>query len=475
MLDSVSQKVVSSQNVSKKNTYTSFREDSSSQGENSLVENINKNKTNIFAAGLITGGAILMYMGLARPGKFELFNRYINSRIESMEGIAEKYSDFVRDKIRTSFRAASDFISEYKKNHILDASGYLTQINVAPDAQRAVKAQDMAFDTIYNLNKKNSYTASDIGEFSSRFTRIKYDVSRKIYKQRNRAQLELSDYVILPQKDAGKIGEDLMEGGGERLKNIRDNLVEYIGRVFDTHISSTARVQYKQMAEAIVEGRASATQTKELVLETAFEKVRQLLNLGEDFVPMYKTEKYDLSQVKNLSGYLKPQVIGQDILKAFDDDRYIMMGLNADLTKPNKLFLRDMFYGSSKDYNLKDLRYLIDRVRLHGAVAEAAPETKAQAKVYDKIALKLEYLSNILNDYGKAELMKYCKCDFSKLNVEQRRARLYYIGNAARRLGFEDFSAMHEYLMKNSDIYKDLDLAKYSKIIEADPEAYFAF
>ena len=103
----------------------------------------------------------------------------------------------------------------------------------------------------------------------------------------------------------------------------------------------------------------------------------------------------------------------------YNDNNYFLAALEQDFTGLSEADVRKFFYSSSPDNNLRDLGYLIDRLRLRQAILKA--RNNGKKSVYDTLIPKLEYFSARLNEFGKRELLIRCSADFGSMNVVQRR------------------------------------------------------
>lgn len=457
---SASQKAASGSPAFKQDTYDE---------DKSFTQTIKDNKMNILAGGLLTGGGVLLYLGLTKPGKNTLFNRFVEGKISDMENIVRKYTDYATDNIVNSFKGTVEYISAYRKTHIFKPSEFLTQINMFKEPIKIADSQDIAFSAIHAKKKELSFSAAcDIDEFASKFNKIKYRVTGEIERQKHRTKMELDDYRHLPDNKS-QFGEERVEMAETRLNMVQQNLIEYMNRVQTTKMNIALKSQFRQMADAIVESIVSQNVSKETILDTTFGKVKRILRLDGDFVPEYGLQRYDL-QLKDISQHLKPQNLPEDIVKNVEPNIFLKVAQEEDLRKHTDKDLKKIFFKISSDYNLKDLRYLIDRVRLRQAASGGDKKGKA---AYDSLILKLKYLSNKLNDFGENQVVEYSKFDFAKMSEEQRRAKLYYLSTAGRRLGYENFAMLNKSMLKTNEAYRRLPLKDYSNLISSNPDLYF--
>lgn len=425
----------------------------------------------LLSAGLITGGGLLLYYGLTRPGKPKLFEEFIKNKIFNMEIITNRYRTFVNDIIETSFAKTAEHIANFKKTYFLNPSESVIQIKMLTDPKKIADAQDLAFDAILNINRsRNKAGASEFGQFSSKFTNVMQEVKGKINREKHRTTIELDDYLHLP-KLKEEIPPDQVEEAESRLIAANRSLDIFMSELRDTRLNAITKEQYTQMADALVYCRHLQTKTKENIINTAFEKIKRILKLGDDFVPLYNRGKYNIGKPEEIAQYLKPQKIPERIKKQTETNVYMEVLQKHDLREMSPQKLKYLFHRIPYTNNLKDLRYLIDRYRLRYAIALA--EKSDNAQIYERIIVKLEYLSNELSAFGKGEVLDKCSKDFDKMTVEQRKYALYDISTTARRLGYESFEQLDKELYKTSDTYKNSNLHSYMPIIKSNPALYF--
>lgn len=473
MADLVIQKMISIPQVSQNKTYTSFGAGNDAKNQDRTPKQVlSDNKTNILAGGLITGGAVLLYMGLTRPGSKASFNKFINSQIREMEKAVNKFADDFGKKVESAFEKTYESISDYRKTHIVKPADYLVQVNAIRDAEKLVEAQDITFDALNSAGRSlGEFRINPMDEFSVRFNREKTKVLNESARDQNRVVGVLKDCSSLPE--GTKIDEDLLSSGAKRLVAAKDNFIDYMEKVRETKLNIVSKFQYRQMADAVTESRLAQARSKEAVLDKSFEKLREILKSDSDLVPLYEIRRYDLSGEKSLSNMLKVHRIPKKVQKNFEPSVFMKTVAEKDLNELSQKDIEGIYIRIQKGYNLKDLRYLIDRVRLHGAVCSADPKLQNDARAYKYMEVKLEYLSNLLNDYGERALLKACDCDLGKLNDGQKEAKLYYISRESRRLGYENFGIMNEAMLKTSEEYQKLGISKYADYIEENPELFF--
>ena len=470
MVNSVTQKFDSAPVVSHSLTYkTRGGNKKQPAAERTFKDTLKENQSNILASGLFTAGALLIYLGIRRPGTAEVLNKFINDRVEDMTKTVNDYCSQMSVYVASSFQNTAAHILDFRSSRIMNPATYLSHITSENNPTKLLHTQDKIFENIARKMKRAG--ASDMDSFSGEFIRELKKVTGEIHKRQGKTELILDDFTALPERT--KLKKDILKVVEGRLNSERRNLADYMNRVRDTKLNEVSTSQYAQMADAIRESRISKTRTKELMLDTTFQKVREGLGLGEDFVPGYNLSRYELTSEELSKDNLTRLSIPTDVLEHFEKNLFIETIMKKDLLTLSETELRDLYKRIPGEYNLKDLRYLIDRVRLHGVVSSANPDTKAQADIYKQMELRLKYLSDKLNDLGEKELLSSCKYDFENMRDTQRQAKLYYISLNSRRLGYEDFCIMNEDMLNKSEEYRKLEFPNFAKIIESNPERYF--
>ena len=476
MVNFINEKVITTPGISQNYAYTQKRLPSEQKEKNVLSQvksvDLKSDKSQkLISAGLITGGGLLLYYGLTRPGKAKIFDKFIQNKIFNMEIIANRYRTFVQDIVGSSFVKSAEYISEYKASRFLNPSDSVIQIRMFNDPEKIANAQDLAFDAILNVNRSNVKAGnSDFGEFASMFDDIMRRTTGEIDSAKRRTSMELDDFMHLP-KIKEEFSADQVEEAEGRLIAANRSLDLFMDELKKFRLDAVSKHQFAQMADAVVQSRHLQTKTKQNIVNAAFEKVKDILKLGDDFVPLYNRGKYDVGSLEEITKYLRPQCIPKRIQKQTEPNVYLDTVMKRDLRNLSEKEIKEIFYTTPYENNLKDLRYIIDRYRLRHAVALA--QNSDDASVYQGIVIKLEYLSNVLTDFGKGQLLERCNKDFGKMSVGQRHSALYYISTISRRLGYESLEAMDKDLYKNSSVYRDLNLHSYMPIIKDNPYLYF--
>ena len=228
---------------------------------------------------------------------------------------------------------------------------------------------------------------------------------------------------------------------------------------------------YKKVGTAIEDSRKSAVDTKKQVIDVAFTKVREILGLGDDFVPSYETKYYDLSAYKNIkTRYLRAASIPNEIVEAYPKNQYLTMLEQINFNKLTRSEVAELYNTVTPENNLTELRFLIDGLRMEEAVAEASGSKNA--KILSTMIEKLKYLSNEFQMIGNDVLYEKCMQDFSKIKPKARGVKLYDIYNDARKLGFNTIFELDNYFVKLYNNDNHINISKYIEHFRANPEKY---
>lgn len=428
----------------------------------------NKIKKYVLPSGLLAGGGLLLYLGLRKPGKNKFFNTHIKNQVFSMEKKVHEFTAYVRDSIADISGESADYIQSYKAAHHINPVEYSSQLKVFRRPEKIAEAQDLSFDAI---ESRTNFGIKDIEEFASMFGKLKNTAEERIVDKKNLMRTAMSDNVHVTLPKAEKY-TDLIEQGENYLITMQNALSSQLDGIQKTRLETAVRYQHGQMAQAITESRRLQYLAKENLINSSFYQVRKHLNLPEDFGPSYIRIPEVSDFNKNLANIdLHPVKVPPSLKEIYNDNNYFIAALEQDFTDLSEADVRKFFYSSSPDNNLRDLGYLIDRLRLRQAILKA--RNNGKKSVYDILIPKLEYLSARLNEFGKRELLLRCSANFDSMNVVQRRESIQQIYNTASRLGYESISYMDSALAKESSSYRTLNIRNYMKIFKDNPDIYF--
>lgn len=435
-----------------------------------LVDNNNAMKT-ILPAGLIAGGGILIYYGLKKPNPVKFFNTLVKDRFFQIEKNVKDFSTFNKKLIESSFKDIEQLITDYQRKSLLDISGHTSKIMEATDATVATRLQDYAFNAIQNSHYQSFEAGpSAFDKFKYHLYQISDNITPELDHKRNQINLICKDLTHLPAFKDGK-HSDLVEDAETRLVALATSVNSEMENMQKDKIHHIINFNTKKMAKEISRTREQISMSKNLIIESSFSKIKELLNLPETFKPTYLQPK-NLDNFEKLTAQdLKPHRMPEELNRIFKGNVFWNILKSQDFGNITKKDIKDMFYMIPEYTDLKDIGILIDRLRLRNEAEKSAG--KNNEEFYKILIAKLEYLSNKLTEFGEKELLEKCSKDFDNISVEQRKAQLYYVYNVARRLGFSNVVKMDNYHSKNNSEYINLNIRKYINLIQDNPEIYF--
>lgn len=421
--------------------------------------------------GLIAGGGILLYYGVKTPGKITVFKNYVKNRKFEMSAQLSAYNTFVKNTVESYFKDISAYIQSYKKQAFVSPASFLSHIKMLDDPKAVSKANDLTFAAIARSDMETTRAgASDIGNFSVKIDKIVRASSSAVEHKKEKTKQIINDYVHLPKFKDGKYS-DIVESSEDDLINMAAYISKQMDSLTSAKINSTVRESYLHMANMITEARKLRTEAKKNAINVTFEHISSLLKL-DNFKPLYAgiPAKEEISKLT--PDQLKPSVIPHGLQEVLSHNIYLQAVKSKDFNNLTKTDLNEIFYRAPYNNSLKDLGFLIDRLRIKQEIAKAASES-ANVDSYGVLIAKLGYLANRLQEFGTEELINKCQKDFHKMTVEQRRAALYYVSTVSRRLGFDSIKEMDEYFSRNNEIYMNLNIRDYMDIFAKSPELYF--
>lgn len=443
-----------------------------SQDINTTVETkkASNRKNLLYPLGLIVGGGIMMYYGLRRPSADVVYGNYVKSKQFEMDKKIRTFTSFVRDSLSSIYEDVNKYVADFKQKRFLNPESNLRPFRVLDNPKQVVDAQEIAFEAVRNsVANKSNFGASDFDEFAAMLSRLRGKASGTIERQKNIVKRELGDYVHVTGIRNEKFS-DLVESSENQLIEMKNFLCTQADNISREQLFASTKRQYVKIADLIIESRRRVRQTKENIIDAAFERVSKLLKL-KDFYPNYDKIPSAVDFSRLTPNQLKPTKLPKCIKENSNMNIFLRIIETKDFSKLTDRDLYEFFYSTSYENNLKDLGYLIDRLRLRQVVEKHQNPKKGTS--LDVIIPKLEYLSKQLNDFGKRELLNVLDKDFDKMGLEKKRASIYYISRVARRLGYENIQQMDAHLLKENAAYKDMDIRKYINIFVNNPDIYF--
>lgn len=440
-----------------------------------LPSHSKSNNTSINALlplSLITGGGLLVYYGLKKPNPIKVFNKLVKDRFVKIEKYINDFSMVNRKAINSAFENSDSLIEEYKKTHFINTSGYIKRIESTQEAQATLHAQNNTFKTIEMLQHEHQHLgASDFDNYKGYLENIKRSVNSNLDYQRYQTELLCQDLTHLPVFKDGQ-NSDLVENSENQLVALVSSCANEMKHMQRNKINNIINKQTIKFADTITKYRDQIITTKQMLIDTTFNKIKEFIRLPNDFTPSYAKPKTLNNFAKLTPEELQPQTIPMELNKMFENNLFFNIVKTKDFNNISPKDLKDFLYMIPHYENISDIGIIIDRIRLKNEVDKSLGFNNE--KTYTNIIAKLEYLSYQLNELGEKELMKLCNQDLGNINVEQRKAKLYYIYNVARKLGFSNIEQMNTYYSKNNDAYSKLSINKYIDVIKNHPEYYFA-
>lgn len=473
MVNLITAKITNQQVVSQNLTYN--KEASVEKEKDKLANPVAQKSSNaaksILPLGLIAGGGILIYYGLRKPDSVKFLKKMVKDRFFEIEKNVQEFSTYLKGQVNSSFGDTIAHIEEYKKAKLVNAGQYLEPIVESKDAKSALNAQDSAFVSLSEVfNEFRRAGASDFDTFKVKLSARVREVSYKIDEERQKKTLACSDLIPVPPFRDGK-HSDLVETSENELANAVSSVASQMLNLQNEKLHGVLNSQTRKMADVIAQSRSSVVEAKKLLIDSTFAKFRQILNLPEDFVPSY-SKTFTLDNFSKLSPEeLKPQKYPLDMHKIFSESVYWKAVETKDFNNLSKEDVKETFYMASPYTSLKEIGITIDRLRLRNELDKSLG--KNNESLYNTAIAKLECLSVKLRELGEEELIQRCNKDFDNLNTEQRKARLYYVNDVSRRLGFPSVWDMDEYLVKNNYDYSKMSIRKYMEIFKENPDIYF--
>lgn len=460
---------LSSANI--KNTYNKLEEKNINTSAMEMVKQPKHSAAKtILPLGLIAGGGILIYYGVRKPNKLQFINNLVKKRTFEIEKNIKKLSVFIQNTIDESFKDSHIQIEEYKKSHFFDKSKHITIIEQNTSAKDALSTQDSAFKLIRtNYDDSHLGGATPFDRFNVNITRKAREASNKIDEKKWRTSIECGDLTLLPKSQNQK-ENDLLNQGEVKLAALYQYALSQISGAKDEKLSNIINTLSQSMADTIIDSKRELQKAKAEIIDSTFAKFREKLNLPETFIPTYSKTLTGENLAKLSPEELKPQRLPENLNEIFEYNSYWNAIKTKDFDKLSSEDLKEIFYRTPTTEPITEIGFMIDRIRLQNELDKSLGQNNE--KLYNNTIAKLESLGEKLKNFGEHELLTRCDKDFDNLSAEQKRAKLYYITQVSKRLGFETISDVDKYFA-NNEKYNKLNIRKYIEIFNKNPEIYF--
>lgn len=467
---------ISGKQINSSNSVNKTVEESDKSANNSNIQTIHTDSQNkhklLLPLGLIGSGGLLIYYGFKKPNAVKFIKNMLSDRMAKMEQQVADFYSLSKELVKKGFADVPSHIEAYKQEHCLDINPYISNIKQSDNLGAFIEHYTFAFGAIDQERAKNIRAgACDFDIFKGFLHNIKKNTAAQIDESRDKLNLEFADYAYIPPfKNGGheEIIEKLQNNITDKVNLEKTNMWDYRNRILNIEISEHA----EQMAEAIKTSRELISEGKKSTLDSAFSKIKQLLNLPEDFAPVH-SQNFGLENFAKLSPEdLKPQNLPDEISDIFKFGPLKNVLETIDFSKINKSQLREIFLRLTPECSIDDIGILIDRIRLQDVIDKS--QGKNNEQLYKPIISKLEFLSNKLADSGKNELIAKVKnTNFENLNEDQKHARFYYIYDIARRLELDSYDKINKFLIQNYPEYTQTSLCRVIHETSLKPDFYF--
>jgi hypothetical protein len=358
--------------------------------------------------GIIGAGVALLYFGLKNPMNTQLY-KLTNKKIFSIEEKTSKYTNFVKETISKIFADIPEILNNLKETKQLKP--FQEKIQKAKSAKEVLETQEKAFNEI---TPRNQQRTQEIDNIKDELEKRRLAVWDTVKSERNKNSTIFTDIASIPPFKDGS-NQKLVDKYNQILFEKRDANIKEMNQFTDNETNFYKKFYAKELATIIKTNRDNQNLSKEKILQDAFKKLKNLLQIEEDFSPSYFKE-LTLEKFSKLSSEeLKPQKLPVEMSKLLEGTPFADTILKKDFNNISEQDLKNIFYRLQANNSLKDLRYLIDKFRLEKEVSKA--ENSNLSAHFDIIIPKLEYLSIKLKEVGEKEIIKYLSKNFSKMKT----------------------------------------------------------
>jgi hypothetical protein len=373
----------------------------------------------------------------------------------------------VKDTIEKTFADIPEILKNLKETTQIDIKPLRIKIQKAKSAREVLNVQERAFNEI---TPRNHQGMQEVDNIKNELEKRRLTVWDSVKSERNKNSTIFTDIANIPPFKDGS-NQKLVDKYNKILSEKRDANIKEMNQFTDNETNFYKRFYAKKMATIIRTNRENRNLEKEHILQDAFKKIKDLLQIKEDFSPSY-FDKLTLEKYSKLTtDELKPQKLPAEITKLLEHTPYSNTILKKDFNNISDQDLKNLFYRLQSNNSLKDLRYLIDKLRLEKEISKA--EKSNLSTHFDIIIPKLEYLSIKLNELGEKEILNSLSKDFSRMNKEEKIATLFKVDTISKRLGYSSINSMDEKLYRTNQDYDRLKLEELMLEVKLNPDLYF--
>ncbi len=422
--------------------------------------------TTAAAVGALGSGAILLYMGFKGINYPKELRKIYQGRVSDIAQIVVKFKDETLEIFEQQYKNFAPYVKNYVQSRTFNPEKAENSIKSAKETKVVLKNLDEALGQVRDIRHRKDMVHSEADNFRSAIYEINDPAYKAVSQLRNGRGFDVLDKSIMPKSKNAKyqaIIDKYETKLGKMKRNTDKTLFAIQNQITDEYLHNSS----VQMVDAILKVRHNHIDSEEKLMETSFAKVAELLNLQGDFLPLFK-KGLTLKDIKQLSSEnLKPKTLSAGV-KSLIPEPFVQKILEkTDFTDISRKELLNIYNSIPIDFDIRQLNLVTDRVRLQQAILNSEGKKTDE---YRTIAAKLEFLSANLKDVGTEQLLQKCDKDFSGLNKEQLKAKMYYVNREARKLGMAYVGEIEKFLTSKT-VNPNFQTALQT--VKSNPEYYF--
>lgn len=438
------------------------------KNDNTSQENpLKKAKTTALAVGALGSGALLLYLGTRGVNYPKEIRKIYQGKVSDIAQIVINFKEETLDIFAQQYKKFAPYVKNYLKTKLFNTAPVEKEIANAKDIKSVLQQLDTSFEQIRQLRTlKDKPHLSEADNFRSTLFEINHEAYQLASQVRNGRGFDVLDKSLMPKFKNGE-HKELIEQYETKLGKMKRNtdktLFKIQNQITDEYLHDSAT----KMSKAIINARTNHITSEEKLMEAAFAKVSELLNIEGTLVPLFK-QGLSFKSIRQLPSIeLKPRKLSVKVKDLLQQPFIQKILEKTDFTDLTRKDLQKLYAEIPSDFDLRRLNLVTDRLRLQHAILNAKGQ---DAREYKVAAAKLEYLSLQMKDIGTEEILKKCNIDFTKLNKEQMKAKMYYINQDVRKLGMTNLGEIEEILN-----YRQINPTFESalNIVKSKPKDYF--